>query len=281
MAKEMQKKRSSRSADAAKIILTLLLAIAVLAGASWLLWTAVPDGGGKDQKSPFLAIKHIEVEGDTRYSPEAIIEVSGLFEGQSLLAVNKVQAYERIAAAFPYIESMEITNSAVDTVRITVKEATPAGAMYHNGKWLVVSTNGKGLEELEITSDTPPRYLYIKGAVAAEDAGVGKNAMDERSFSIVHTLSTCITRYKFENVSEIDLSDTTDITFLMNGILRVRLGSDTNLTQEMEVLSTTIPKLKNTYGERLAGELDASSYSRSDTTARVIFTPQELLDEQS
>ena len=280
MAKETQGKRSSRRADAAKIILTLLLAIAVLAGASWLLWTAVPDVGGQDQPAPFLAVKTIEVKGDTRYSQEDIIAVSGLFEGQSLLAVNKVQAYERIAAAFPYIESMEIQNSAVDTVRITVKEATPAGAMYLNGKWLVVSTNGKGLEELPITSDTPPRYLYIKGAVPAEGAGVGVAAMDERSFSIVSILISCMTRYKMENVSEIDLSDTTDITFLMDGTLRVRLGSDTNLQQEMEVLSTTIPKLKNTYGEKLSGELDASSYSRNEATARVIYRPQEVVDGQ-
>ena len=50
---------------------------------------------------------------DTRYDKEQIIQASGLFVGQSLLSVNKVQAYERIAAAFPYIESMEITNRTV------------------------------------------------------------------------------------------------------------------------------------------------------------------------
>ena len=278
MAKEVQKKRSSRRADTAKIICTLLLAIAVLAGASWMLWTAVPDGGGQSQKSPFLAIKTITVKGDTRYDHDAIIQVSGLFEGQSLLAVNKIQAYENIAAAFPYIESMEITNTAVDEICITVKEATPMGAMYCNGKWLIVSTNGKGLEELSITSDTPPRYRYLKGAVATEDAGVGRTAMDERSYFIVKTLYDAITRYKFADVSEIDLSDTTDISFFMEGTLRVKLGSDTNLEQEMEVLSTAIPKLKNTYGEKLRGVVDASSYSRNDATARVIYSPQEVVD---
>ena len=129
---ELQRKKPSYRADAAKVILILLTAIAVLAAGSWFLWTAVPDGG-KPQKSPFLAVREIVVEGETRYDKEQIIQASGLFVGQSLLSVNKVQAYERIAAAFPYIESMEITNRAVDTVCVSVREATPAGAVYADG----------------------------------------------------------------------------------------------------------------------------------------------------
>ena len=92
---ELKRKKPSYRADAVKVILILLIAIAVLAAGSWFLWTAVPDGGGQSQKSPFLSVKAIEVEGETRYDKAQIIEASGLFVGQSLLAVNKVQAYEQ------------------------------------------------------------------------------------------------------------------------------------------------------------------------------------------
>ena len=274
---ELQRKKASYRADAAKVILILLTAIAVLAAGSWFLWTAVPDGG-KPQKSPFLAVREIVVEGETRYDKEQIIQASGLFVGQSLLSVNKVQAYERIAAAFPYIESMEITNRTVDTICISVREATPAGAVYADGGWLVVSSAGKGLEKLPLTSDRPPRMRYIKGAALCEEAGVGRPVLEERSLSVVRTLTEGFVRYGFNEVSEIDLSDLTDISFLMEGALQVKLGADGNLEQELEVLSTTIPKLKNTYGETLRGVVDASSYSRQDATARVVYTPQEVVE---
>ena len=188
------------------------------------------------------------------------------------------KVFERIAAAFPYIESMEIQNRTVDTVCITVREATAAGAVYFDGGWLVVSAAGKGLEKLPISSDRPPRLRYIKGAVLREEAGVGKASLDERSLAIVRTLTDGFSRYGFDEVSEIDLSDLTDITFLMEGTLRVKLGSDGNLEQELEVLSTTIPKLKNTYGSKLRGVVDASSYSREGATARVVYTPQEVAE---
>ena len=275
---ELKRKKPSYRADAVKVILILLTAIAVLAAGSWFLWTAVPDGGGQSQKSPFLSVKAIEVEGETRYDKTQIIEASGLFVGQSLLAVNKVQAYERIAAAFPYIESMEIQNRTVDSVCITVREATAAGAVYFDGGWLVVSAAGKGLEKLPLSSDRPPRLRYIKGAVLREDAGVGKASLDERSLAVIRTLTDGFSRYNFDEISEIDLSDLTDITFLMGGTLRVKLGSDGNLEQELEVLSTTIPKLKNTYGSKLRGIVDASSYSREGATARVVYTPQEVAE---
>lgn len=275
---ERKTRKTSYRADAVKVILILLTAIAVLAAGSWFLWTAVPDGGGQSQRSPFLAVKAIEVEGDTRYDAAQIIEASGLFTGQSLLSVNKVQAYERIAAAFPYIESMEIQNRSVDTVVITVREAAAAGAVYFDGGWLVVSAAGKGLEKLPLSSDRPPRMRYIKGAVLREDAGVGKASLEERSLAVVRELTDGFARYGFDEVSEIDLSDMTDISFLTEGTLRVKLGSDGNITQELEVLSTTIPKLKNTYGSTLRGIVDASSYSRKDATARVIYTPQEVVE---
>lgn len=280
MAQSTRKKAPSRRADAIKVIVTLSLIIAVLAVASMVLWSVAPTDTSNGE-TPFLSLQKITVEGETRYNHEHIVTVSGMYVGQSVFSVNKVQACENILDAFPYIESINIENRSVSEVCITVKEATVMGAVHFGGKWLLVSTEGKGLELLDIVGTRPFRCMYLRGVTPVEDAAVGKQVLDERTFAVLKTLCGAFLRYDWTTVSEISLGDMTDIRFKLDGCTTVKLGADGNLEQEMEVLSTAIPKLKVTYGDRLHGVVDASSYSRKDAKPQVIYTPQEVLDEQA
>ena len=280
MAQSTSKKAPSRRADAIKVIVTLSLIIAVLSVVSVVLWSVTPTDMANGDV-PFLSLQTITVEGETRYDYADIVSVSGLYVGQSVFSVNKVQACDNILEAFPYIESINIESRSVSEVCITVKEVTVMGAVHCGGQWLLVSTEGKGLETLDIVGTRPSRYLYLRGITPEKDAGVGKNVMDERTFTAAQTLVKAFEQYGWNTVSEISLGDLTDIRVKLDGCTTVKFGSDGNLEQEMEVLSTAIPKLKATYGARLHGVVDASSYSRKGAKPQVIYTPQEVLDEQA
>ncbi len=80
-----------------------------------------------------------------------------------MFSVNKRRAAEQIKAAFPYIETVEVSSSSFDTIRIRVKETEPIGAIYAGGRWVVVGEDGRGLEALPVESERPSRYLYIGG----------------------------------------------------------------------------------------------------------------------
>jgi hypothetical protein len=198
-----------------------------------------------------------------------------------VFSVNKVQASDNILEAFPYIESINIKNRSVSEVCITVKEVTVMGAVHCGGQWLLVSTEGKGLELLDAVGTRPSRYLYLRGVVPMKGAGVGEQVLDERTFAAAQTLVAAFEQYGWDTVSEIALGDLTDIRVKLDGCTTIKFGSDGNLEQEMEVLSTAIPKLKATYGARLHGVVDASSYSRKGAKPQVIYTPQEVLDERA
>ena len=161
-AKPRRKKRRRMS----RFHTAVILFAAILAVSTALVVLLVAgQGSGEDaseQPSAF-GIKQILVEGETRYDTDAIVGMSGMYVGQSIFAVNKKLAAEKIMETFPYIETVNIHNTSFDTIKIEVKEVTVIGARYAHGKWIVVGANGKALEEQEIRGDRPSRLVYLKG----------------------------------------------------------------------------------------------------------------------
>ncbi len=61
----------------------------------------------------FFKIDSITVEGKTRYSPDEIIDASGIAIGTNLLLCNTEPSKEIIEKEFPYIESVSIKKKSI------------------------------------------------------------------------------------------------------------------------------------------------------------------------
>ena len=260
----------------------MLGVIAVLVVATLLMRSAYqsalngPGDRPEEQKGSLFSIKEVTVSGNTRYLPEAIVQESGLFVGQSVWSVDKAEAEEKILAIFPYVETVDVTNTSYNKLNIAITETKEIGVMYGHGKWLAVGANGRVLNATPVESDRPLRGMYFKGATPVS-ATPGETAMDERSFAIVTELLAAFRQYKLEGVHEIDLSNKSDLRLRWNNRLEIKLGNDSNLTHEIGVVVSALPGIEMQYGENATGRLDVSAFSQGDGTGRAIFTPGELL----
>lgn len=281
-------RRKRRRITRFQMAVILFVAILVVTGGvAALLVVASRSGTSGSGKHAAFGIKKIEVAGETRYAHDAIINASGLSVGQSILFANKKKAAEKIAAAFPYIETISIRNSSFDTVQISVKEMEAAGAIYADGKWLVVSANGKALEALPVEGDRPPRYLYFKG-VTPLATQPGQIVINERNLNILRSLMTAFDKNKTCKVDgeevemngfvEIDLSDTADIRLNWRDEMTVLIGNDNNLSHKVAVAVTAMAKVRKSLGDSAVGQIDVRTYSDTDTeNDRAVYTPKELL----
>lgn len=280
------KKRKRRRVSRFTTMWILLGAIVVLAVATLLMRGAYRRAADGTQppaaatqpadKETLFSLKEITVSGNTRYLPEAIVQVSGLYEGESIWSVDKTAAERRILETFPYIEQVKVTNTAYDRLDIAVTETKEIGVMYAAGVWTVVGANGKVLDTQEITSDRPLRTRYFKGATV-NSATPGEQAMDERSFAIVTELLAAFDEYGLEGVREIDLTNKSDICLNWNNRITIRMGNDSNLTHQVGVVVSALPGIETQYGTNAAGLLDVSAFSEEGAAARAVFTPQDLL----
>ena len=248
------------------------IALGVMIAANWNLNRAAPAQGA--DKTAVFGVKSVTVEGNTRYSNDAIVGISGIYVGQSVFSVNKKQAAENIKAAFPYIETVEVSSSSFDTIRIKVEENEPIGAIYAGGRWVVVGEDGRGLEALPVEGERPFRYLYIRGVEPLTDE-LGKVMLDERSLSIVNELRAAFANAPLEGVGVIDLTDVTDILLDWKNQITIALGNDANLTYEIKVAAASLPILLEQYGTTTRGELDIRMYSDpNNANPMIVYKPE-------
>lgn len=268
--------------------LTVLLIVQALQGDA-------PDAAETPEKPSAFGVQEILVEGDTRYDEQEIIQASGIRVGQSVFSLNLKLAAQNVLAAFPYLETVDIQKVSFGTVRIALKEVEVIGARYADGAWIVVGSNGKALEALPVEGDRPPRYLYFKG-VTPQTAVVGEAAMDEESLRIIRTLLTAFADFRQEadeaeelpavdltrEIVEIDITNKADIRLNWKNRMVIKLGNESNLYKEINVLATSLALLQKSQGHGIAGQIDLRSYSDSDAdNNKLFYTPQDVLDSES
>lgn len=225
-----------------------------------------------------LGVESIAVVGNTRYDEEAIVGISGITKGQSVFSVNKRTAAKKIRAAFSYAEKVDININMKRQVTITITEAQELGAVYANGKWVVVSRQGVGLMQLPLESERPFRRLYLKGAETLADA-VGEKVLDDSELAIVTELCDAMSANGLVGVGEIDLSDRSNIRLNWKNQITIAMGDNSNLTYEVAAAVSAIPKVLSRHGDTATGLLNLSQYSDKTVELPVIvFTPSAILN---
>ena len=260
------------------IVLGVVLLLA-LVGTLVVLHIIGNQAAKKGETTNFLGVKAIQVEGETRYTDEEIIRQSGLYVGQSLLAVNKVQAHDALMNAFPYLCKVEVGNASFDTLRIVVEEIPVMAAVALEEDWMIVGENNHALERIP-AEELSGSVLRIVGAVCEQEQ-LGKTLLDERSLRVCKTVIAAAKRYGLDTLTTIDVTEKTNLSLLVGNGMEVLLGNETNLEVQVETLVDTLPTLLANNGKDAAGRLDMTSYSDDDSTNdRSIYTPQELLDKR-
>lgn len=91
----------------------------------------------------FFKADQIEITGNSRYQAQEVLDASGLKTGDNLFFMNKYDVAERISAALPYVESVQINRRLPDTLCIRVQECVCNVALQYDGKAWIVCDSGK------------------------------------------------------------------------------------------------------------------------------------------
>ena len=254
------------------IVVLLVLAL-VMRGAT----SSSPKSGGEGG-SGFFGVKSITVVGNTRYNEADVIKESGLYIGKNIWSVDKTKAVNSILAAFSYVETASISNTSYDRLVITVEETEELGAMYAAGKWVVVGTNNKILQTLEVTGDIPPRYRYFKGAApypheGGTDISIGKFAMEDSCFKLVREMEEALLAYNLSGVGVVDVTERGGLCMEWEGRITVKLGGESNLMHKIGMVASSLPYIEREHGAAAAGTLDVSFQADGKSGEMGVFKP--------
>lgn len=124
--------------------------------------------------SVFFKVETIVVHGAEVYSPYAILEASGISEGDNLLTFSRARANGQIQAKLPYVEKSRIGIKLPNTVNIYIEETAVAYAIQtEDSMWWLMNSDGRLVEQIDsgrAAQHTKVLGVTISGPVVNEQA---------------------------------------------------------------------------------------------------------------
>lgn len=196
----------------------------------------------------FFRVSNIEVVGAAFYTPQEVIDASGIENGDNLFFINRFSAMSKINAKLPYVESVTVGRSLPNKVIIEIEEAAAAAYINSGGVYwlldrdcrLLESTGASGLQGLISIIGLTPSNPVIGETLQLDtgDAGTVEyvssllSAMDEMSI--------------IKSVSFIDLSNPSAPVFDYLDRFTVKPGRDEAVEYKLEMMLSAVSQLEAT-----------------------------------
>lgn len=205
----------------------------------------------------FFKTEKIVVTGETRYSREEIIKLSGIETGENIFLCDKAAASKKIVDALPYVEKANVDFVIPNAITIEIIEEVPSYAVGYSDGYYIMGENGRILEKTEENYDKLPivQGTEITSNVVGEYAGF----TNENVTSIMAELVRILDAYNFDNITVIDVTNTADIKFVYDDRITVVIGIPEEISYKVKTAQTIInEKLDPNNTGLIKGRLDVS-----------------------
>lgn len=182
----------------------------------------------------FFNITDITVTGESRYDNDEIIKASGVLIGDNLLRLRSSEIKADIIAEFPYIESVRVQRVFPTELQLQVGEASIAAAIERDEHYLLISANGRVLEEISAKPEGSPRIIgpEVKDLKAGDYLPENES---ERLPALIKILGL-IGQNELNGIDVIDLRDMRDLRLLYRGRVLIELGSFTDIDYKIKAV---------------------------------------------
>lgn len=181
----------------------------------------------------------VHVEGNIHYTDEEIMEMvmSGAYGDNSLLLALKYR--DKGIDDVPFIQTMDVTIEARDTIRISVYEKALAGYIAYLGQYMYFDKDGIVVEaSTEKTAGIPQvTGLAFNYVVLHEPLPVEKPEV----FADILSITQQLDKYDM-SADKIYFSPDYQVTLLF-GDARVALGNDIYIEEKIMILQGILPNL--------------------------------------
>lgn len=190
----------------------------------------------------FFRVDTIEVQGNSRYTQQEIVEASGVQQGDNMFLLNKFEIIDKMLGQLTYLDDVTIRRGLPSTLKINVTECTVAGVVRNGdtGEWWLVSSGGKLLERRDAAGDE----MQITGlTLAAPSEGTAlavKEDQQSQSQALLELLAALDSRGLLPYVESIDVGSASTVTMEYAGRLTVKMKVAADFDYDVRVLATVM-----------------------------------------
>jgi cell division septal protein FtsQ len=197
-----------------------------------------------------FSVGEFEIEGDTKYSINEIVNAAGIRKGDRLYAIDEDEAEERLMQKCPYIESVSIEQKFPDTVCFVIKERGSGWYLQIGEDFYALDYDLKVLMETTDESIMTKRGLTklvlpeLQSAVRDELPEFGKG--DERLISETLRVIDAIRKHDLkERITYINLENRFEIRMFVDETYEVYFGDMSDAKAKFDMIDKVIEDSKN------------------------------------
>ena len=217
------------------------------------------------------------VVGNTKYDEKEIIETTGISKNENIFLARKSLAEKKILNKYPYVEDVKVSFKIPDTITIKINEAVGTYLIKVNDeKYLLVSLKGRILDQTDnIKGDYANLPIFIGPKIKSEEIGSYIEYEDNTVVEIIDSITNVFADNGYQGITEIDATDTADISFTYKNRIKVKLGLPEDIDYKIRTAMTIITeKIDVTENSTIEGELDVS---RCNVTKKSYFDEKTIL----
>jgi cell division septal protein FtsQ len=182
-------------------------------------------------------IREIAVGGVSPYSQEEIRTAAGVSVGENILLADAGKIAASVESQLPMIGEAVVTKKFFSgLLSVEVQEMPSVYAYEIGGEYWLANEKGKIVEKLDYT---PADLCVVAGTTAASPAIGQPYVIENEDARRIFTELTAVAAAKNLRVTRIELDDLSDICFVLDGRLYVKLGSSADLTYKISHAAAT------------------------------------------
>ena len=194
----------------------------------------------------FFKVDQVVVSGNSRYSAEEIIEVSGVEQGDNLILMDKYHIAEKLYTELPYITEVRINRKLPDVLMVEVVETQAVAAIKGGSSTWLMDSSGKLLEV--VSASMAEKYITLEGLTAESPAISGKLKLGEESPISAQRLLELMQALKqwgmLEKTTSLDASDPDYMVLSYDGRFQVEMFYDADFDFKLNCLQAAVAQLE-------------------------------------
>ncbi len=194
----------------------------------------------------FFKVDQVVVSGNSRYSAEEIIEVSGVEQGDNLILMDKYHIAEKLYTELPYITEVRINRKLPDVLMVEVVETQAVAAIKGGSSTWLMDSGGKLLEV--VSTSMAKKYITLEGLTAESPAISGKLKLGEESPISAQRLLELMQALKqwgmLEKTTSLDASDPDYMVLSYDGRFQVEMFYDADFDFKLNCLQAAVAQLE-------------------------------------
>ncbi len=192
----------------------------------------------------FFNITAVTIYGESEYTNEEILAVSGIQQGDNLVRMDAYAVEQSVLDQLVNVEEVDVHKSYPGTVEITVTKCVPSASIAYDGGYLLVSAKGKIMESVDLPQES---LLQIQGfAPDITLPGRMLSSQDEQKDKIYNTLFTAVSKQEHTKIVSVDMTDKYNILVNYEDRIFFHLGNANDIAYKLELAEAAIKELNAT-----------------------------------